>query len=125
MIWAVGNGIFALLMFVLGYRFFGKTVGISPKQWGVKISGKNLARTILLAALVVLAGYNVTALACMFFNTDFRPWTFAMKLPTVSAVFTMLRYAPFFFIYYFASSLSINGVSRVKGQKEWLNMLFS
>lgn len=124
MLWAVGNGIFAIVFFAVMYYVNGKKSGVTPDQWGIQIAGKQFLKTVLLAATVVFCAYALVETVDMMFKTDFRIWTFAVKAIDRSKIIVMLKYVPFFFIYYFANSLVINGSYRVEGQKEGRNLLY-
>lgn len=125
MLWAIGNGLFTLILFFLSYSFFGKKNGVSKASWGLRINGMNLLKTLLLTITIVLLGYTSVMLVDMLFMTDFRFWTFAVKAVNKSKLLIALKYSPFFLIFYFAHSLAVNGAHRVKGQKPRTNLLYS
>ena len=122
-VWGILCALVSLAIFFLSYFVNGRKNGVSPKQWGLKISIVNLFKTLLLAVLIVIAVYQLLSFSSFFFDTDFRIWTFAVKTFEPSQAVTAMKYIPFFFIFYFVNSLCINGANRIAGQKEWVNVL--
>lgn len=122
-VWAIFNAIVGLLLFWLSYRFFGKKNGVTPDQWGLKISAVQLGKTLLLALIVAACFFSVVFVANYFFVVDFRIWVLAIKVFKPIHIVYALSYAVMFFPYYFMVSLSTNGSRRVAGQKEWVNLL--
>lgn len=123
MLWSVFNGLFGLLLFyVMGRLNKGATPDIS-QCWGIKISARELAKTLLLAVCILIGFYGFVMFADYFFLTDFRIWTFAIRAFTADKLSYLLQYLPFFFIFYLANSILINSANRVAGQKEWFNLL--
>ncbi len=124
-IWAIFNGLFALLWFWLVYRFYGKKNGVDPaSMWGIRISVKEFLQTVALAICVVGGFFGLAFLAKYFFHTDFRFWIIVVKTFTVEKLVIALPYLLLFFVFYAANSIAINCANRVQGQKEWVNLLF-
>ncbi len=124
MLWALFNGLFAYIMLFFVYSSQKKDNNASPSLWGLKISSCALVKTIVLAVLVVIIAYTLIAMVDMFFKTDFRIWTLAVKKINAEMVYTMLRYLPFFFFFYLANSIAVNGANRVAGQNECVNTFY-
>ena len=81
-----------------------------------------LVKTACLGTLVVIAMYAVLFLNWAIFKTDFRFWTFAMKVFEVDVMLpTILRYAGLFGIFYFCNAIG-NTTYRVKNLPEWASI---
>ena len=126
LLWAVANGIIGLIIFTLNYRLFGKKKGVTPAMWGIKTSIGELAKTLLLALILLVSFYALVFASYGIFHTDFRftfisaPAAFPPKMLLVA-----LEYLPFFFIFYLANSIRVNAGARFEGQKEWVSLLIS
>ncbi|MGN6711234.1 alpha/beta hydrolase family protein [Anaerocolumna jejuensis] len=123
--WSLINGLFTLLILFLNYRRYAKVNGLNLRERGVILSRDKIWKTILLGILAVFSTYFVVFVANYFFTTDFRLWdllTFksfdAVKIPEI------LKFTPFFVIFYIINSIAMNVFNYVKiGKKEWINTL--
>ena len=122
-VWAIFNAIVGLALFWLSYRFNGSKNGVTPKMWGIKTSGEELLKSLLLAFTVCACFFSVVFLANYFFVADFRIWVLAIKVFKPIHIIYAVTYAVMFFPYYFMVSVSTNSSRRVEGQKEWVNLL--
>ena len=120
-VWAVANGLFALLLCVIGWFFFeGKA--ISLKDRGVTISLKNVWKTILLSLAVVTGAFAIVFLADWLFKVDFRLWVIPLKAFAPNKFSIILMYLPFFLIFYVIHSVTVNSFNFVKmGKGDWVN----
>lgn len=76
-------------------------------------------KTVCLGVIIVIAMYTVLFANWAIFKTDFRFWTFAMKVFEVDVMLpTILRYAVLFGIFYFCNAIA-NQTYRVKNLPEW------
>lgn len=123
MIWTVLNGIVGLILFYIFYRSVVKKAGMNIETLGVKISILELIKTISLAVSIFIGFYAMLMFAQYFFNTDFRLWLLAITPFNSDSFCTALLYMPFFFIYFIANSLLLNGTMRVEGMKNWKTIL--
>ena len=81
-----------------------------------------LVKSACLGILVVIAMYAVLFANWAIFKTDFRFWTFAMKVFEVDVMLpTILRYAALFGIFYFCNAIG-NTTYRVKNLPEWASI---
>ena len=79
-------------------------------------------KTACLGALIVIAMYCVLFANWAIFKTDFRFWTFAMKVFEVDVMLpTILRYAGLFGIFYFCNAIG-NSTYRVRNLPEWASI---
>lgn len=107
-VWSAACGIFAILLMILYYQFYGKKHDFSLKEKGVTISLKQLWKTVLLALLTTACAFGLVFFADYFFQSDFRLWVLAVKVFQSDKVLIAIRYLPFFLIFYVANSVSIN-----------------
>lgn len=124
LLWAVVNGTIGLLLFALTYRLHARRNGVSLEMLGLRISPRDLARTVGLSLCVFAGFYLMLFVMYGVFQTDFR---FLFVSATVSfpkkMLLVFLEYLPFFFIFYLANSVRVNSASRFEGQREWSGML--
>ncbi len=124
LLWATLCGLFILILMLLNYYLHGKRNGLSMKERGVMIRPKKLVKTIILALTVVCATYVLVFLADYFFQTDFRLWAFISIRAFDKAKFVqILKYLPFWLIYYVILSVVTNGFNYCtlgkKDRKGW------
>jgi pimeloyl-ACP methyl ester carboxylesterase len=106
-LWSTACGLFTILSMVVFYFAYGKKHGLDLKERGVKIGGKKLGLSVLLALIVVTVAYGIVFLEDYFFFADFRLWTLAIKAFEAP----ILRYLPYvllFMTYYIAISVATN-----------------
>lgn len=122
-LWSTLCGVFTILSMVVFYYCYGKKRGLSLEALGVKISGKKLGLTVLLAVIVVAVSYGCVFVADYFFYADFRIWTLAIKAFEVP----ILKYLPYgllFVTFYVASSVANNCFNYNEiGGKSWINTI--
>ncbi|MDH3374637.1 MAG: alpha/beta hydrolase, partial [Gammaproteobacteria bacterium] len=122
---AVLNGIVGFVMFWLAYRFHGKQHGVVPDMWGVKISGKDLARTVGLAVTLFVLYFLLLFTVYYFFHVDYRFLFMGVRIFRPVELVLLVVYAPFFFIFFLSNSLRVNGAMRTQGQAERKSMLIA
>lgn len=116
-------GALLLVVFYLTYRFLMKKNGVKYEQLGIRLPGKEIGKAALLALIVFLAAYLLLALVRYFFTTDFRFWVWSFRALTPAKWLTYLRYFPFFLFFFVVSSLTLNSFTRVRAQKDWVNIV--
>ena len=80
-------------------------------------------KSLLLAAATFFCVYMTLVLAAYFFKVDFRFFTLSIKTIDPLRLGMLLRYAPFFAVFYVINSLTLNASVAVSGKKEWVNTL--
>ena len=106
-LWSTACGLFTILSMIVFYFAYGKKNGVDLAERGVKLGGKKLGFTVLLALIVVTVAYGIVFLEDYFFLSDFRLWTLAIKAFEAP----ILRYLPYvllFITYYVAVSVATN-----------------
>ncbi len=120
-VWAVVNGIFALLLMVITWYFFGGK-SVSLKDRGVTISLQNLWKTILLSLVVVSGAFLIVFFSDYLFKVDFRFWVIPVKAFMPDKIGIILMYLPFFLVFYILHSIAVNSFNFVEQGKEWVNV---
>lgn len=123
MLWATFNGLIGFILFFSSYYFHGKNHGISPNNWGVKISASEFFKTCLLSILIFTLFYLFLNFVYLLFHIDYRFWFMGIRIFQPEMLLVLLMYAPFFYIFFLSNSLRVNGSMRVKDQPEWLSMM--
>jgi len=125
MLWAALNGSIGIMIFLLSFHFFGKHHGVNKKSWGLKVSKKELTKTIILALLVFSIYYAILFLNYLIFHIDYRFWFMGVRIFQPEMLLVLLMYFPLFFIFFFSNSLRVNGSMRFKNQPEWQSRLIA
>ena len=121
-VWTVLNAIWGFVWFFINFKK-DKASGLrNDDMIGLKISGKELWKSILLSAAVIGFIYAIVWFCKWAFNTDFRFWTPAIKTFNVEKLFYFFQYLPVFFAFYLANSLMVNGANRFEGMNETKNL---
>jgi dienelactone hydrolase len=120
-VWAVTNGLFAAVLMLIGWFFFGGK-SVSLKDRGITLSLSKLWKTILLALAVVAGAYAIVFVSDYMFKVDFRVWVIAVKAFTPDKFGIILMYLPFFLVFYVLHSVAVNSFNYVNQGKEWINV---
>lgn len=124
-IWMTLNAIIALILFAINYLISGRKMGVKPSQWGLKIGIFNFLKSILLAVVIATVSYSLVFFTEFIFKSDFRFWYIVIKTFDASKLLVMLKYLPFFLVFFFVNALIVNGLLRVSKQKPWINKLLA
>lgn len=119
--WAVICACIAVVTMIAVYLFGNKKEqGSSLAHYGITGGIMTVVAGLLVAVIVVAAGYACLFIVDAIFKVDFRVWTFAFKTFELSAIPAALKYMPFFFIYYLvAGAACINNSNTEKLQGAW------
>ncbi len=104
-LWCVISGIIALIVVRKG---FGKKFKGCGKELHVKIGWKKFGKTLLLAMIVSGVTYGLVFAADFINQTDFRIWSFDIRVFTANKVWVMVKYLPFFAAYYVVNALAVS-----------------
>ncbi len=114
MIWAVGNGLITLVLFLLWH--FTSNTRRSPaptaRTYGLAMDLQHILKALLLAVLVTGFGYVLLALSDLLFKTDFRFWVVAVKLMSSLHFRIFLGYLPFFTFFFVVLGVALHGQLR-------------
>ena len=125
MLWGALNGTIGIIIFLLSFYFFGKHHGVKKKSCGLKVSKKELTKTIILGILVFSIYYAILFLNYFIFHIDYRFWFMGVRVFQPEMLLVLLMYFPLFFIFFFSNSLRVNGSMRFKNQSEWQSRLIA
>lgn len=123
MLWATFNGLFGFILFFGSYYFHGRSNGINPNYWGLKITSTGLIKSILLSTLVFVIYYLILNLIYFIFHVDYRFWFMGVRIFQAEYLIVLLMYIPFFYIFFLSNSLRVNGSIRIENQPKWLSLL--
>ncbi len=120
-VWAVVNGLLALVLMLIGWFFFGGKA-VSLKERGVTLNLQKLWKTIILSLAVVAGAFLIVFVADYLFKVDFRLWVIPVKAFMPDKFGIILMYLPFFLVFYVLHSVAVNSFNYVKQGKEWVNV---
>ena len=124
--WAiVVTGVITIISIFM-YYYDKKTKGVAVEQYGFVVEGKSILAGLFTALVAVLGGYIVLYIIDAVFTTDFRFWTWAVKTFEASHVVSALKYAPFFFLYFYVTGITVNSnTDHMEGWKGYLTGIFA
>ncbi|KUH58044.1 hypothetical protein AUL39_07435 [Tractidigestivibacter scatoligenes] len=125
-LWACLCGLVTIATLYLSYRFYGKSAGIDLADRGVKISGRKLGKTVVLAILVCAVSYLCVFLDDYFFVADFRIWNVGFKIVDSEILgLSLFPHGVLFLVFYIAMSIANNSFNftTMGGKKSWQNNL--
>ena len=123
MLWAAFNGTIGIAIFLLSYHFFGRHHGSKTESWGLKVSKKELVKTLTLGILIFTLFYLFLFLNYFLFHVDYRFWFMGVRIFQPEMLIILMMYFPLFFVFFFSNSLRVNGAMRFEGQREWISRL--
>ena len=124
--WAmVVTGVISIITIVY-YSYNKKFRNIELKQYGIKESWKTICAALVTATISVTIGYLVLFVVDALFKIDFRFWTWAVKTFEFGHFVAALKYAPFFFLYFYITGITINSNTNYMNKlKGYLTAVFS
>ena len=82
-VWTTLLGLLSLALFASWHLTLNRKTGATTDNYGLtwegSISGNRVGKSLVLAGLVVLAGYLTLVMTAFLFKTDYRFWVFAVK----------------------------------------------
>ena len=115
--WVAVSGLILVIGMIV-IQSVNKGDGLTLDEMGVKIGGRQLGLTILVAAVASFLTFVWVILADLLFKTDFRIWFMAAKTMTWKLFFIALfPNLLFFLVYYVANSILVNGFSYYSQEK--------
>ena len=120
-VWAVVNGLLALVLMLITWFFFGGK-SVSLKERGVILSLANLGKTLVFSLVVVASSFLIVFVSDWLFKVDFRFWVIPVKAFTPDKFGIILMYLPFFLVFYILHSIAVNSFNYVNQGKEWVNV---
>lgn len=115
-LWSVLCGLFMLWM----NKICLKHNSVDKQARGARLSRKALGKTIVLALTVVAAAFALVFLSDYLFLTDYRLWCFAtIRAFDAELIPMILKFLPFWLVYYIAMSVCGNSYGYTEGKREW------
>ena len=125
-VWTTLLGLLSLALFVVWHvahnRKDGATTDNYGLTWELKLSWRKLGKSLLLAFLVVLAGYVTLVLTATFFKTDYRFWVFAVRPLDMLHLRIALSYVIPFTGFFLIVSTLLHGQLRREGHSLGVEM---
>ncbi|RCX07349.1 alpha/beta hydrolase family protein DUF1100 [Anaerobacterium chartisolvens] len=121
--WLFVNAVIVLAVFMAAYFIFYKKSGISLRDMGISASWRGALRTVLLAITVFSICYIVVCFADYTLKVDFRLQDLTFPVLTWKHLLECMHYAPFIIFFWCINSMNMNALNRIKGMKEWQNLL--
>jgi hypothetical protein len=107
--WSAISAAFGIVMILIGLAVTRSRKDFSGHRVGLTISLPQLGKTIVVSISAVFAAYVLVFLSNFLFETDFRWYTVAIaKTFTNDKLALILRYLPFYLVFYIVSSISVN-----------------
>ena len=107
--WALMCSLFAVIVISFVHYFDrSRNPEFDNRQYGLSASVKNIVLALVVAVVLLVAGYAVLYFVDLVFKTDFRFWVWAVKTFEPAHVVAMLKYAPLFFVFYFVNAVAVN-----------------
>lgn len=114
--WALVSSLVTLLIVLLKKIFLDSDKSLD--SLGLKAKWKNVGSSLLVAIVGGLLVYLVTLFSTKVFLTDFRVYTYAIRLMNGNQFVAGLRYLPFYFLFVLMVAIAIEGSTKnVKGLK--------
>jgi dienelactone hydrolase len=123
-LWSAACGLVGLLTLRIGS---GKLKG-RAKEFGVSISWRAFWKTALLAVTVLSAAYVLLFFADYFYQTDFRIWSFDLRIFSAAKIWVAIKYLPLFLVYYIINSLMVSRntfANWSESKQTWMAVLFN
>ena len=123
-LWAAASGLVGLMALRIGSgRFKGRGA-----EFGVKTSWRAFWKTALLAILVVSGAYVLLFLADYVYQTDFRIWSFDLRVFSAAKIWVAIKYLPFFLVYFVINSIMVSRntfANWSECKQTWMSVMFN
>ena len=110
--WAVVTGSISALITFGFYYFSRKAIGAGKANYGLEVNAEAIVASLITAVSGIVLAYIVLFLMDLIFKVDFRIWTLAIRVFKWEHVLAALRFMPFFFLFYFINTISLNANTR-------------
>lgn len=114
--WTTALAALSLVLLAGWHLAVNRREGATTESYGLRDAGGStprlIAKSFLLALLVVAAGYLALIATSLLFTTDFRLWVFAIKPLSLLHLRMALAYLPFFTFFFLALAIVLHGQLR-------------
>ena len=115
-LWSTLCGLFTLWM----THICNKKNPIDKQERGSRLPRGKLFKTVILSLTVVCAAFALVFISDYLFLTDYRLWCFAtIRAFSADLIPAILKFVPFWLVYYIAMSVSGNCYSYTEGKHSW------
>lgn len=121
--WTVVFTLINLVVFFAFYFLIHRRNGLKLSDFGINITWVNVGRTMLLGLSVFVICYLIACFADYVFNVGFQMVDMSLKKVPLYKFGLIMRYIPFYIIFWCINSLIMNGCNRFKGMNEIQNIL--
>jgi len=119
-VWAATCAVVSIICMVIGLKISGENELLTC----LKLSGKKVFKTVLLAVTVAASAYAWVFIADYLFHVDFRIWVLAAKAFNPTILKISIPYMIILCIFYVTNSVAVNCFNyNTIGGKEWVNEL--
>lgn len=125
-LWALLNGVFMLITSFASYGLYARKNGATMSNWGLKISLKNLLKSILAAVGSCAVVFIAVWIANNIFCVDYHYYLWGLKNIPLENLGVFFAYLPMYLVFGLAVSIAVNSAYHCKIGKEpeWVNDLF-
>lgn len=123
--WALVSALIMIVVTFAFHYFSKKDAGTRFSDYGISLNVVTIIASLVTAVLAVVIGYALLFAVQAIFGTDFRIWTFAVRTFESEHFITALRYAPFFLVYFFVSTVTLNANTRGKRGGMFLSIVLN
>lgn len=125
-LWALANGVFMLITSFVSYALYGRKSGATMSNWGLKISLKNLLKSIVVALCACAVVFVTVFIANNLFHVDYHYYLWGLKNIPLENLGVFFAYLPMYLVFGLAVSIAVNSAYHCKigREPEWVNDLF-
>ncbi len=119
MTWAVGNGLIALVLFLLWHFLANRQAGATAEHyglaWGQALNWPRIGKSLLLAVCILVPAYLLLLISGALFKIDFRFWVVALKPMSPRHFGIFLAYLVPFAFFFLTLATVLHGELRQAG----------
>jgi pimeloyl-ACP methyl ester carboxylesterase len=117
MTWAVGNGLIALVLFLIWHFMTARKAGATAQSYGLTWEGRGIDwrlvwKSLVVAIAVTAFAYLLLAFSDWAFKTDFRLWVLAVRLMTPLQFRIFLSFLLPFTFFFLVQGIVLHGQMR-------------
>ena len=122
-LWSASAGLLTVGLYFIRYFMSNGPKLMPPSRWNMKMSWKNVGKTILLAVCSVGVGYAIVGFGHYFFGNEFRLGNYVIRWPAKEPFLISFRFMILYGLFFFSNAFTQNIGRMIQGRKEWANTL--
>ena len=122
-LWSASAGLLTVGLYFIRYFMSNGPKLMPPSRWNMKMSWKNVGKTILLAVCSVGVGYAIVGFGHFFFGNEFRLGNYVIRWPAKEPFLISFRFMILYGLFFFSNAFTQNIGRMIQGRKEWANTL--